>query len=180
MIEAEGSISNLIDLLEDPKDARYNLKPEIEAIKKTAQKCLENAEQTSQKFRYWYLVIMHLKATSLSKRGDIIKEKETTSLKQQEEKEKEDRFDKSRQALEEGIGRLKQTLDELQRRVDKKEDEVHCLRFAPLQPEPSILENIERVRRMIPQVEAPTMGKIHIQSLNADIPGVDHMADPQL
>ncbi len=162
MIEAEGSISYLIDLLGDPEDARYNLKPEIESIKKTAQKCLEKAEQISQKFRYWYLVIMHLKTTSLSKRGDIIKEKETTSLKQQEEKEKESKFDKKRQALEEGISRLKQTLGEMQRRVDKKEDEVQWLRYAPLQPEPSIMEEIELVRRMIPQTEAPTIGKIHI------------------
>lgn len=162
MIEPEGSISYIIELLSDPEDARYNLKPEIAAIKKTAQKCLENAEQISQKFRYWYLVIMHLKTTSLSKRGDIVKEKETTSLKQEEEKNKGDAFDKKQQALEERIQLLKEALDDIQHRVEKKEDEVQWLRHAPAQPEPSILEDIELVRRVIPQAKAPTISKIHM------------------
>lgn len=160
MIEPEGSIAYILELLNDPEDAQYNLKPEIAAIKKTAQKCLENSQQINQKFRYWYLVIMHLKETSLSKKGDIVKEKETTNLKQKEEESKEQRFDKKKQALKERISLLKTTLDEIQRRVDKKEDEVQWLRHAPVQPEPSILEDIELVRRMIPQVEAPTISKI--------------------
>ncbi|KAG7287629.1 hypothetical protein NEMBOFW57_007142 [Staphylotrichum longicolle] len=159
MIEPEGSIAYILELLNDPEDAQYNLKPEIAAIKKTAQKCLENSQQINQKFRYWYLVIMHLKETSLSKKGDIVKEKETTNLKQKEEESKEQRFDKKKQALKERISLLKTTLDEIQRRVDKKEDEVQWLRHAPVQPEPSILEDIELVRRMIPQVEAPTINR---------------------
>jgi hypothetical protein len=69
MIAEQGSIGYIIDLLEDPEDARYNLKPEIEALKKTANKCLASATAITAKFEYWYLVIIHLKKTSLSKRG---------------------------------------------------------------------------------------------------------------
>lgn len=69
MISADGSIAYIVDLLEDPEDARYNLKPEIDAIKKTANKCLRNAESITEKFKYWYLVILHLHQTSLSKKG---------------------------------------------------------------------------------------------------------------
>lgn len=69
MIAEEGSIGQIIDLLEDPEDARYNLKPEIEALKKTAKKCLASATAITAKFEYWYLVIICLKKTSLSKRG---------------------------------------------------------------------------------------------------------------
>ena len=69
MIAPEGSIACIVDLLEDPEDARYNLKPEIEAVKKTANKCLQSAKGITEKFEYWHLVIMHLHQTSLSKRG---------------------------------------------------------------------------------------------------------------
>jgi len=69
MIAEQGSIGYIVDLLEDPEDARYNLKPEIEALKKTANKCLTSATAITAKFEYWYLVILHLKKTSLSKRG---------------------------------------------------------------------------------------------------------------
>jgi hypothetical protein len=56
MIGEQGSIGYIIDLLEDPEDARYDLKPiEIKA-----------------KFEYWYLVLIHLKNTSFSKRGTYI------------------------------------------------------------------------------------------------------------
>ncbi len=44
LIAEEGGIGAIIDLLEDPEDARYNLKPEIEAVKKSAKKCLDNAQ----------------------------------------------------------------------------------------------------------------------------------------
>lgn len=69
MIAEEGAIAYIIDLLEDPEDARHNLKPEIQAIRDTAKKCLDNAKGITSKFQYWHLVICHLKQTSLSKRG---------------------------------------------------------------------------------------------------------------
>jgi hypothetical protein len=72
MIAEEGSIGYIIDLLEDLEDARHNLKPEIEALKQTAKKCLESATAITAKFEYWYLVIIHLRQTSLSKRGKYI------------------------------------------------------------------------------------------------------------
>ena len=71
MIAEEGSIAYIIDLLEDPEDARYNLKPEIKAIRDSARKCLENAQAVTSKFQYWHLVICHLRQTSLSKRGTL-------------------------------------------------------------------------------------------------------------
>ncbi|OCL11172.1 hypothetical protein AOQ84DRAFT_287772 [Glonium stellatum] len=69
MIAEEGTIAYIIDLLEDPEGARYNLKPEIKALRDSAKKCLENSQAVASKFQYWHLVICHLKQTSLSKRG---------------------------------------------------------------------------------------------------------------
>jgi hypothetical protein len=71
MIAEEGAIAYIIDLLEDPEDARYNLKPEINAIRGSAKKCLQQAEAITSKFQYWHLVICHLKETSLTKRGTL-------------------------------------------------------------------------------------------------------------
>jgi hypothetical protein len=72
MIGEQGSIGYIIDLLEDPEDARYDLKPEIEALKETAKECLVSAIEIKAKFEYWYLVLIHLKNTSFSKRGTYI------------------------------------------------------------------------------------------------------------
>ena len=69
LIEEEGSIGYIIDLLEDPEDAKYNLKPEIDQVRETAGDCLKNAEAITKKFEYWHRVIIHLKQTSLSRRG---------------------------------------------------------------------------------------------------------------
>jgi hypothetical protein len=69
MIAEDGSLFEVIELLEDPEDARHNLKPEIEAIKKSAAKSLETASGISGNFEYWHRVICHLKQTSLSQRG---------------------------------------------------------------------------------------------------------------
>lgn len=70
MIDENGSIGYIVDLLEDPEDARYNLKPEIDQIRETAEDCLKNAKAITSKFEYWHRVIIHLKQTSLSRRGE--------------------------------------------------------------------------------------------------------------
>lgn len=69
MIEEEGSIGYIIDLLEDSEDARYNLKPEVDRVRAMASDCLKNAKAITDKFGYWHLVICHLKQTSLTQRG---------------------------------------------------------------------------------------------------------------
>ena len=69
LIAEEGSICRIIELLEDPEDARRNLKPEIEALKESAKKCLDNAQAIKSKFAYWHVVIMHLQENSLDGLG---------------------------------------------------------------------------------------------------------------
>lgn len=70
LIAEEGSIGYIIDLLEDPEDAKFNLGPEIASVQKSATKCLETAKAVTGKFEYWYLVITHLKQTSLTQKGN--------------------------------------------------------------------------------------------------------------
>lgn len=63
----QGSIGYIIDLLEDPDTARYDLKSEINAVTASATKCHEAAKAITAKFQYWHLVITHLKQVSLTK-----------------------------------------------------------------------------------------------------------------
>jgi len=70
-----GSIGYIIDLLEDPDDAKYNLKAEIDAVTASAIKCHESAKAITAKFQYWHLVITHLKQASLTKKGKYLSTK---------------------------------------------------------------------------------------------------------
>ncbi|KAK0750953.1 hypothetical protein B0T18DRAFT_485660 [Schizothecium vesticola] len=70
----QGSIGYIIDLLEDPDTARYDLKAEIDAVTASATKCHEAAKAITAKFQYWHLVITHLKQVSLTKKGEVIKD----------------------------------------------------------------------------------------------------------
>jgi hypothetical protein len=69
MIQDEGTISFIIELLEDPDDARHNLKPEMDAIKDSATECLEQIKQLTSRFTYWFFVICHLKNCALTQGG---------------------------------------------------------------------------------------------------------------
>ncbi|MCJ1401423.1 hypothetical protein MMC11_004636 [Xylographa trunciseda] len=150
MIAEEGTIAYIIDLLEDPEDARYNLKPEIKAIRDSAKKCLENAQAVASKFQYWHLVICHLRQTSLSKRGDIIKEKEDTDTKKTGAEADEVKFHEEKKKLEAGIELMQGKLQSAERNVERSQVEVDRLRYDPILPEPSVWEDIERVRRLVP------------------------------
>jgi len=65
----QGSIGYIIDLLEDPDTARYDLKAEIDALTASATRCHEAAKSITAKFQYWHLIIAHLKQVSLTKKG---------------------------------------------------------------------------------------------------------------
>jgi hypothetical protein len=69
MMEDGGGISYIVELLEDPEDAKFNLKPEMEEVKNTATDCRENCEEIKKKFEYWQLVINHLGQIALDLRG---------------------------------------------------------------------------------------------------------------
>jgi hypothetical protein len=56
---------------------------------------------------------------------------------------------------------MKTRLDMAERNVERAQTEVDRLKWAPLVPEPSAWEEIERVRRLIPNTPPPRKGKIH-------------------
>ena len=64
-----GSISYIVELLEDPEDAIYNLKPELEEVGRTVQKFGKECEAIRSKFEYWQLVSMNLSQSALDVTG---------------------------------------------------------------------------------------------------------------
>jgi archaellum component FlaC len=69
-----GNISYIVELLEDPEDAKDNLKPELEEVKKTTTECRKECEEISKKFEYWQLLILHLSQTALDLHGEFQKQ----------------------------------------------------------------------------------------------------------
>lgn len=56
---------------------------------------------------------------------------------------------------------MQKRVDMAERNVGRAEYEVDRLRDAPIKPEPSVWEEIERVRRLVPNSPPPKRGKIH-------------------
>ncbi|CAM1508181.1 Fc.00g050290.m01.CDS01 [Cosmosporella sp. VM-42] len=80
MIAEAGSIGFIVELLEDPEDARYNLKPEIVQVRKIASDCLKNTKAITDKFEYWRMVTCHLKQTSLTMSAITTKKRNESQL----------------------------------------------------------------------------------------------------
>jgi hypothetical protein len=160
MIAEEGSIGYIIDLLEDPEDARYNLKAEIEALKKTAKKFLESATAFKAKFAYWYLVIIHLRQTSLSKRssyiGSIVKSRRRLPSRRRVMRPKTN----SNTRRNEHLRKRPRQSRTISRQLSETA-EVDRLRYAPTIPEPFVLEEFERVQRSTPMLPPPVKGQVH-------------------
>ncbi|KAH6869283.1 hypothetical protein B0T10DRAFT_594845 [Thelonectria olida] len=70
MMEDGGSVSCIVELLEDPEDAKLNLKPELDGVKRTAVDCRKECEDVKKKFEYWHRVIIHLSQTALDLRAE--------------------------------------------------------------------------------------------------------------
>ena len=56
---------------------------------------------------------------------------------------------------------MKKRLDMAERNVERAQTELDRLKWAPLAPEPSAYEEIERARRIVPNTRPPRKGKIH-------------------
>jgi len=65
MMDDGGNISYIVQLLEDPDDAKHNLKPELEEVKNTASKCRKECEDMKEKFEYWQSLIIYLSNATL-------------------------------------------------------------------------------------------------------------------
>jgi hypothetical protein len=79
MMKDGGRISYIVELLEDVKDARDNLKPEMELLKKEANDCSNECKEIQKKFEYWHLVINHLSLNASELLGMFLNHNRRTS-----------------------------------------------------------------------------------------------------
>ena len=78
--------------------------------------------------------------------------------------------------LEDQIALLQRKLESAERDVDRAQDEVDWLRDEPIMLEPSALEEIERVGRMIPYTWLPTKGQFPVSTYRVEILMDDSLA----
>lgn len=100
-----------------------------------------------------------------------MKEKDVTVTKKSDAAQDEVKYKEEKLALEEKIKTVQKKLDAAERDVDRAQAEVDRLRYAPLIPEPSVLEEIDKVRRSIPKTPPPVKGRIYaIGTMRASLP----------
>lgn len=66
MMADGGKISYIMELLEDPDDARFNLQPAMEDVQAKAAACGNEVTQIKEQFDYWHSVIYHLSTSALT------------------------------------------------------------------------------------------------------------------
>jgi hypothetical protein len=69
MIQDDGSVAYIIELLEDLDEAKNNLLPEIKQVEESARLCLTNIKELYNKFEFWYWVIVCLRNNFIEGRG---------------------------------------------------------------------------------------------------------------
>ncbi|AEO57475.1 hypothetical protein MYCTH_49795 [Thermothelomyces thermophilus ATCC 42464] len=70
IIRNGGKVESILEMLENIEDARVNLKPEMQSVKRTAEISLERVRSLTENFQYWYWMICCLKNNVLESRGD--------------------------------------------------------------------------------------------------------------
>jgi hypothetical protein len=63
-------IATIIDLLNDPEEARYALRPEMDALKDSTERCQKEAETIQKQFDEWYHFVMSLHKALIDKQGE--------------------------------------------------------------------------------------------------------------
>ncbi|KAH8585713.1 hypothetical protein B0O99DRAFT_696204 [Bisporella sp. PMI_857] len=131
MIGESGSIGYIVELLEDPEDAKVHLGPEIQRIKDVANGCYVNATEVVRKFNYWDLVICHIQKAVMNLNSAKQTEKEQKVEEADRVREKQDRFRREQEAVEKAIAGLKLREDEARQGVLDAESEVDRLQDLP-------------------------------------------------
>ena len=72
MIQDDGDIAYLLELLDDPEEAELELMPAIEMFEKGVQQCVDGIKTLSDSFEYWYWVISCLRTAAFAARGTSV------------------------------------------------------------------------------------------------------------
>ncbi|KAK4224277.1 hypothetical protein QBC38DRAFT_398050 [Podospora fimiseda] len=155
MTRDDGSISYIIELLEDLDEAQTELRPEVEKIEETSRQCLEDIRTLCSKFEYWYWVICSLKTRALEGKDNAQLEKNQRDIEQKlTRKERVTRGEEeslAKQMAEEAETRLRDAKIE----IERARKEVDKLAGQDSGTELSYAQEIEEAEKAIAAMEPP-------------------------
>ncbi|KAF4454852.1 hypothetical protein F53441_2722 [Fusarium austroafricanum] len=156
MMDGGGSVSYIVELLEDPEDAKMNLKPELDEVKRIATDCREECESVKKKFEYWQHVIIHLSHTALDLRGEKIIMAQRVSEEESLASADVTKHSEKRTSAENKIREMKKQLGSARERVDRAQDELDAVLSLPPIEEPSYYVELDAAQRLAgPMTNAP-------------------------
>ncbi|KAL2167851.1 hypothetical protein VTG60DRAFT_718 [Thermothelomyces hinnuleus] len=153
IIRNGGKVESILEMLENIEDARVNLKPEMQSVKRTAETCMERVRSLTENFQYWYWMICCLKNNVLESRGTV--QAKVNKNENDMEKAKNDKLKHSEkeQVAQNTIKELQDLLAEAKTRVQAAQKEVDRLASLPPIPEPDFAEELLHAERAIPTTE---------------------------
>ncbi|OAL46817.1 hypothetical protein IQ07DRAFT_682939 [Pyrenochaeta sp. DS3sAY3a] len=151
MMKDGGRLSYIVELLEDAEDAKYNLKPEMELLKKQATECSEECELIQKKFEYWHFVINHLSKNALDNIAGIREDGKTIANSKQEAKISKKAYSIEEQAIRDSIKDLRENVTKANQKVLKAEKEVTRLNNLPPLPEPDHFDELAMAQQLAPE-----------------------------
>ncbi|KAL8339740.1 hypothetical protein RB601_006042 [Gaeumannomyces tritici] len=155
MIKDDGSVAFIIDLLEDPDDAKFQLKPAMKGIEDTAQRCLEQITSLCKRFEYWHCVICCLNTNAVEGKGMAQKEKNEKATEQEISKVDKKMQAKQAKGAEKMEAELQHLLESAKQETAKAEKDVRRLDEVPPTSEPSHQEDLDEAMKEVSMSQAP-------------------------
>lgn len=150
LISETGGIATIIELLEEPEEAKLYLKHEMQKVRSSTEKCLEKAESIASQFGYWHLVIMHLANCSLNASGVVADKQKVVTAKNVRAHQAKLDHESERDRLLAEAAAIENELSRSEHEVDHFRFQLDMIINQPPPSEPYILDEMERVRRMMP------------------------------
>ncbi|KAF2002202.1 hypothetical protein P154DRAFT_618630 [Amniculicola lignicola CBS 123094] len=153
MVGEDGNLGYIVELLENPEDAKHDLKPEIDRIKAAATLCLQSAQGLGRNVWYWNLVMCHLKTSVQTLNGKIGEEKENMARKKDEATELQEGWKLEEMIAEGGITTLNNQLSEAQKAVSNAREELERLQGEEPPAKSAALDDLDMACEAFPHIE---------------------------
>ncbi|KAH7077657.1 hypothetical protein BKA63DRAFT_564232 [Paraphoma chrysanthemicola] len=155
LMEDGGQVGYLIELLEDPEDAKMNLKPAMQELKAQAEKCGNEVAQIQKKFEYWHLVINHLGTNALDIHTKTVEEQSKVGDKKADAEKDERKYDVEKAKAVGEIKEIERQLNIASDRASRAQDELDRVLSMPPIMEPSYFADAREASSLAPSTAVP-------------------------
>ncbi|KAH7088202.1 hypothetical protein FB567DRAFT_333287 [Paraphoma chrysanthemicola] len=158
LMEDGGQLGYLIELLEDPEDAKRNLKPAMQELKAQAEKCGHEVAHIQKKFEYWHLVINHLGTNALDILAKTVEEQSKVGDEKADAEKDERKYDDEKAKAVVEIKEIEQQLNMASDRVSRAQDELDRILSMPPIMEQSYFADAREASLLAPSTAVPEYG----------------------